>query len=143
MTTTLNDLATAMTGSVAADGQTAMTGALDMGSKVINNLANGTTSAQAVNLGQFPATLAATGTTTLANGLIMKWGTGSTTLGVGAVVFAAAFPTACRNVQITISGAAAVLSVNPLALGAVTAAGFDVWGAATESFGFNWFAIGH
>jgi len=35
--TTLNDIANALTGSVAADGQTAMTGTLQMGT---NNIAN-------------------------------------------------------------------------------------------------------
>jgi hypothetical protein len=143
MNTTLADLATAMTGSVASDGQTAMTGALDMGSKVINNLANGTTSAQAVNLGQFPATLASPGTTTLPNGLIMKWGTGTTALGVGAVAFATAFPTSCRNVQITINGGVGATAVSPLICGVPTTAGFAVYGNAVENLSFYWQAIGH
>jgi len=143
MNTTLADLATAMAGSVAADGQTTMTGSLNMGSKTITGLANGTASGQAVSYSQFPATLASPGTTTLPNGLIMKWGTGTITLGVGAVVFAAAFPTATLNVQITINGAAAPIAVSPLGTGTVTVAGFDVWGNAVESFGFYWQAIGH
>ena len=37
--TTLNDIANALTGSVAADGQTAMTGALQMGNNNITNAA--------------------------------------------------------------------------------------------------------
>ena len=50
--TTLSDLATAMTGSVASDGQTPMTGNLDMNSRKVVLLANGTVSTDAINLGQ-------------------------------------------------------------------------------------------
>jgi len=49
---TLSDLATAMTGSVASDGQTPMTGNLDMNSRKVVLLANGTVSTDAINLGQ-------------------------------------------------------------------------------------------
>jgi hypothetical protein len=49
---TLNDIASALTGSVAADGQTPMTGALNMASNKITGLANGTTSTDAVAYGQ-------------------------------------------------------------------------------------------
>jgi hypothetical protein len=50
--TTLSDLATALTGSVASDGQTPMTGNLDMNSRKVVLLANGTVSTDAINLGQ-------------------------------------------------------------------------------------------
>jgi hypothetical protein len=50
--TTLSDIATALTGSVASDGQTPMTGNLDMNSQKIVLLANGTVSTDAINLGQ-------------------------------------------------------------------------------------------
>jgi hypothetical protein len=50
--TTLTDIATALTGSIAADGQTPMTGALDMNSRKVVNLANGTVATDAINLGQ-------------------------------------------------------------------------------------------
>ena len=50
--TTLSDIATALTGSVASDGQTPMTGALDMNSQKVINLLNGTLSTDAINLGQ-------------------------------------------------------------------------------------------
>jgi hypothetical protein len=49
---TLNDIATALTGSVAADGQTPMTGNLDMNSQKVINLANGTVATDAISLGQ-------------------------------------------------------------------------------------------
>jgi hypothetical protein len=51
--TTLNDIATALTGSVAADGQTPMSGPLAMGSNKITGLATGTASGDAVNWAQF------------------------------------------------------------------------------------------
>jgi len=50
---TLADIATALTGSVAADGQTPMTGQLDMNSLKIKNLAAGTTAGNAVEYTQF------------------------------------------------------------------------------------------
>jgi hypothetical protein len=55
--TTLSDLATALTGSVASDGQTPMTGNLDMNSRKVVLLANGTVSTDAINLGQLTTSL--------------------------------------------------------------------------------------
>jgi hypothetical protein len=49
---TLNDIATALTGSVAADGQTPMSGTLNMGTNRITGLADATLLTDAVNLGQ-------------------------------------------------------------------------------------------
>ena len=49
---TLTDIATALTGSVASDGQTPMTGNLDMNSRKVVLLANGTVATDAINLGQ-------------------------------------------------------------------------------------------
>ena len=47
---TLADIASALTGSVAADGQTPMTGALDMNSQKIVNLADATATGDAVSV---------------------------------------------------------------------------------------------
>jgi hypothetical protein len=52
---TLADIATALTGSLASDGQTPATGSLDMNSNKIVNLAAGTTTGDAVNYTQFLA----------------------------------------------------------------------------------------
>ena len=52
--TTLNDIANALTGSLAADGQTTATGNLQMGSNKITGLANGTLPTDAVNVSQIP-----------------------------------------------------------------------------------------
>ena len=49
---TLTDIATALTGSVASDGQTPMTGNLDMNSRKVVNLANGTVATDAISFGQ-------------------------------------------------------------------------------------------
>ena len=70
---TLSDLATAMTGSVASDGQTPMTGNLDMNSQKVVLLANGTVSTDAINLGQLTAAL----TNTTVTGNLTVTGNGS------------------------------------------------------------------
>lgn len=50
--TTLSDIATALTGSIAADGQTPVTANIPMNSKKITGLAAGTTSGDALSYGQ-------------------------------------------------------------------------------------------
>jgi hypothetical protein len=84
----MNDLASAMTDSVAADGQTPMTGPLNLNSNKIVNLATGTTSNDAINYTQFntptfggavvcSSTLTVTGATALSSTLAV---TGDTTM---------------------------------------------------------------
>lgn len=48
--TTLSDIAAALTGSIAADGQTPMTGNLNMTNNTIENIADATASGDAVSL---------------------------------------------------------------------------------------------
>jgi hypothetical protein len=55
--TTLTDLASAMTGSVAADGQTTLTGNLQMNSNKLTGLAVGTTTGDSVEFSQLAALL--------------------------------------------------------------------------------------
>jgi hypothetical protein len=55
---TLSDIASALTDSVAADGQTTMAGQLDLGNNKIINLANGTNSADAVTFSQLNTAIA-------------------------------------------------------------------------------------
>ena len=66
---TLTDIASALTGSIASDGQTPMTGNLDMNSLKIVSLANGTVSTDAINLGQL--TTAFTNPTFLGTGFML------------------------------------------------------------------------
>jgi hypothetical protein len=58
---TLTDIATALTGSLSADGQTTATGALQMGSNKITGLANGTVSTDAATISQVTTNVAITG----------------------------------------------------------------------------------
>lgn len=86
---TMNDLASAMTDSVAADGQTPMTGPLNLNSNKIVNLANATLTGDAVNYGQFStptfsgpvvcsSTLTVTGATALSSTLTVGGNTAVT-----------------------------------------------------------------
>ena len=50
---TMNDIASALTGSVASDGQTPMTGPLNMNSNKVTNLTAGSINGDAVNFAQF------------------------------------------------------------------------------------------
>jgi hypothetical protein len=86
----MNDLASAMTDSVAADGQTPMTGPLNMNSNKVTNLATGTISGDGVNFAQFntptfggavvcSSTLLVTGATTITGGAIDGTTIGTTT----------------------------------------------------------------
>lgn len=64
---TLSDIATQLTNSVAADGQTTMSGNLKMGNQKVTGMANGTTTGDALSWAQLfaqgaPATLASAGT---------------------------------------------------------------------------------
>lgn len=58
---TLSDIAVALTGSVAADGQTPITGNLNMAGNKISNLGTGTLSTDAPNLAQVTSSVAITG----------------------------------------------------------------------------------
>lgn len=86
---TMNDLASAITDSVAADGQTPMTGPLNMNSNKVTNLATGTVNTDAINYAQFntptfggavvcSSTLTVAGATVINNTLNA---TGDTTIG--------------------------------------------------------------
>ena len=86
---TMNDLASAMTDSVAADDQTPMTGPLNLNSNKISNLANATLAGDGVNFGQFStptftgavtcsSTLAVAGDTTMSGTGQLKIPNGTT-----------------------------------------------------------------
>ena len=109
---TMTDLASAMTDSVAADGQTPMTGNLDLNSNKIVNLATPTLTADAVTKAYADAlvggsgagsftTLTVTGTTTLATALT---GVLKGTSGVVAVATAGTDYAGISNVQTFTAG---------------------------------------
>ena len=64
---TLTDIATALTGSLAADGQTTATGNLKMGSNRITGLADGLASTDAATVSQVTASVASLGTMSTQN----------------------------------------------------------------------------
>jgi hypothetical protein len=59
--TTLSDIATALTGSIAADGQTPVTGNLNMAGNKVSNLGAGTLATDGANLAQVTSSVAITG----------------------------------------------------------------------------------
>ena len=85
--TTLNDIASALTGSVSADGQTPMTGNLNLNSNKITNLAAGTVAGNALEYTQGTSAVAITGGTidgtTVTGGTINGTTVGSTTPAFG------------------------------------------------------------
>lgn len=132
--------ATVSAGGATITGNSTVTGTLTITSTA--TAANATTGTQVVNWSQFPVTLGTTGAQGLPGGKLEKWGTGSTTLGSGTVTFAAAFPSKCDNVQVTITGGTKASTLAPLFTGNITAAGFNVYGDAAQSLSFHWVAIG-
>jgi hypothetical protein len=88
---TLSDIATALTGSLASDGQTIVTANLNMGSNRLTNLATGIATTDAANVEQVTSAVAITGgnidgtpigqTTPAAGKFTTLEGTGNTTVG--------------------------------------------------------------
>jgi len=93
--TTLNDIAASLTGSVAADGQTPMTGALNMANNKITSLADGTVSTDAATLGQVNTVVAGYQTIITATGILKGAGAGSVSAGTAGTDYTA--PTAVTN----------------------------------------------
>ena len=73
--TTMSDIATALTGSVAADGQTPITGNLQMGGNKDNGMADGTAITDAATYGQV------VGINSVITGVIQMWPTASAPTG--------------------------------------------------------------
>lgn len=86
-------------------------------------------------------TFGASGYTYLPNYVMEQWGSSSTVNGVKTVSFTVEFA-AVRNIMITPSGGSGAAVISPLFYGNATTRKFVCYGAATESFGFNWRALG-
>ena len=83
-----------------------------------------------------------TGSMTFPNGIILKWGGGSTTGGTATITYATAFPTATLRVHLTLSGSgpatanSIIVDTNP------SRTAFNAYSPAGVAYGFNWLAIG-
>ena len=73
--TTMSDIATALTGSVAADGQTPITGNLQMGGNKVTGMADGSSATDAATYGQV------VGINSVITGVIQMWPTASAPTG--------------------------------------------------------------
>jgi hypothetical protein len=145
----IGDSATIVSGGLSVTGGAAINGGVIVatGGLLVSTTGTitqpGTAGNQVVNFSQFASTLAAVGIQSLPGGYVEQWGTGSTTTGVGAVVFATNFATACLNVDLTIVGGSGAGSVHALFAGTLGVAGFPVYGDVGESLTFNYRAIGY
>lgn len=83
-----------------------------------------------------------TGSMTLPSGIIMKWGSGTTSSGAVTITFATAFPTAAYNIQLTITGADSAQTLNAMKIGTFTRTSFNAYGPSGTTYTFLWFAIG-
>lgn len=99
---TLNDISAALTGSVASDGQTPMTGDLDMNTNKVINLDPGTVQGNAVEYSQFVA--ATTSNVDITGGTIDGTPIGNTTRSSGK------FTTLDANSTLNVTGATTLLS---------------------------------
>jgi len=83
-----------------------------------------------------------TGSMTFPNGIILKWGGGSTSGGTATITYATAFPTATLRVHLTLSGTgpatanSIIVDTNP------SRTAFNAYSPAGVAYGFNWLAIG-
>jgi hypothetical protein len=129
-------------GGASITGNSTINGTLGVTGKI--TASPGTSGLEVLVAQQITGTLAATGSMSFPNGMIMKWGSGAIFSGAGSVTYVSAFPNATLNVQLTIANGVAAADQYPLILGSsVTAAGFPVYGNAASTLSFNWLAIGY
>ena len=90
-----------------------------------------------------PHSFAASGYFQLPGGLILNWGTGSTSSGSGSITFSKAFTAACYGVFLTETGSGTATHNNLIASSSPSTTGCNVYGAAAQSLNFFFLAIGH
>lgn len=150
MNSDFSDIATALTGSVAADGQTPMTGPLIGTTAAFSGTitaADGSTGDQVVNNSQFERTLAIPGKQYFPGGLFMQWGANVTDAsGNYTLTFPRAFPTGVVCVQATpiwTGGNGPIIYMNGVTT--TTTAHFKTldYDGVQRATDFYWFAIGY
>ena len=97
---------------------------------------------EVIKASDFVTNASTTGSMTLPSGIIMKWGSGTTSSGAVTITFATAFPTSAYNIQLTITGGDSAQSLNALKIGTFTRTAFNAYSPSGSSYSFLWFAIG-
>ena len=97
---------------------------------------------EVIKASDFVTNASTTGSMTLPSGIIMKWGTGTTSNGAANITYATAFPTAAFNVQLTIGGGDAAQTLNAMKIGTSVRTAFNAYGPLGTTYNFYWFAIG-
>lgn len=97
---------------------------------------------EVIKASDFVTNASTTGSMTLPSGIIMKWGSGTTSSGAVTITFATAFPTAAYNIQLTITGADSAQTLNAMKIGTFTRTSFNAYGPSGTTYTFLWFAIG-
>jgi hypothetical protein len=97
---------------------------------------------EVIKASDFVTNASTTGSMTFPNGIILKWGGGSTSGGTATITYATAFPTATLRVHLTLSGTgpatanSIIVDTNP------SRTAFNAYSPAGVAYGFNWLAIG-
>jgi hypothetical protein len=90
-----------------------------------------------------PNSLVTSGYQVFPGGLILNWGTGSTTSGTGSITFSKAFTTSCFGVLLTETGSASATQNNLIASSSPTTTGCNIYCAASASLSLFYVALGH
>lgn len=90
------------------------------------------------------STLGTSGSMTLPNGLILKWGSTNTFAGSVNLTFPVAFPNNCFSITATVNAAAGNTNTYSIQIGNnMTRSGATIYSAAATNLGFFWVAIGN
>ena len=118
----------------AAKGATQNIGQLVQAFNTLSAAIQGTTAAHS---------FAASGFQVFPSGLILNWGTGSTSSGTGSVTFSNAFPAACFGILLTETGTSAATASNLIGSSAPGKTGCNVYSASGTGLNFFYVALGN